>query len=195
MNVETISRKNRERKYKLFLKEINPSEKDKILDVGFADREYSEVDNFLEKHYPLQSNITALGVFETAEVFRERYPEVSVVLYDGKIFPFANKSFDIGWSNAVIEHVGGRERQLLFVKELCRVCKKVYFTTPNRYFPFEVHTRYPLIHWLPKKIFDKILSMTSSKWVTGDYMNLLSRKSLENILHKAEVESYHNFQK
>jgi hypothetical protein len=56
-----------------------------------------------------------------------------------------------------------------------------------------VHTRYPLIHWLPKKIFDKILSMTPSKWVTGDYMNLLSRKSLENILHKAEVESYHIF--
>jgi SAM-dependent methyltransferase len=107
-----------------------------------------------------------------------------VVRYDGRVFPFEDKSFDIGWSNAVIEHVGGEERQIQFLKELCRTCKKVYFTTPNRYFPFEVHTRYPLIHWLPKKVFDKILSITSKKWAAGDYMNLLSRKSLENLLQE-----------
>jgi SAM-dependent methyltransferase len=111
-----------------------------------------------------------------------------VVRYDGSIFPFEDKSFDIGWSNAVIEHVGGEERQIQFLKELCRTCRKVYFTTPNRYFPFEVHTRYPLIHWLPKRIFDKILSLTPKKWATGDYMNLLSKKSLRRILKKAGVE-------
>jgi SAM-dependent methyltransferase len=184
MNAQTISRKNRIRKYNLFLERMKPSAIDKILDVGYTNREGdSLVSNFLEKNYPYPSNITALGI-EDYDLFKVRYPDVNVVRYDGRIFPFEDKSFDIGWSNAVIEHVGDKERQIQFVKELCRTCKKVYFTTPNRYFPFEVHTRYPLIHWLPKTVFDRILRLTPKKWAAGDYMNLLSEKSLKSILEK-----------
>jgi SAM-dependent methyltransferase len=189
MNAQDISKRNRVGKYNFFLQKLHPSAEDKILDVGFANTEYSEVDNFLEKNYPYLSNITALGV-ETYDLFAERYPDIHVIQYDGKKFPFEDRIFDIGWSNAVIEHVGDEEHQILFLQELCRTCKKVYFTTPNRYFPFELHTRYPLIHWLPKKIFDKILSLTSKKWATGDYMNLLSQKKLKYILEKAGIEHY-----
>ncbi|MDR2621144.1 MAG: class I SAM-dependent methyltransferase [Dysgonamonadaceae bacterium] len=187
MNAQTISRNNRIGKYNLFLEKMKPSATDKILDVGYSNLEYSLVDNFLEKNYPYPSNITALGI-EDNDLFKQRYPNIQVVRYDGSIFPFEDKSFDIGWSNAVIEHVGNEGHQIQFLKELCRTCKKIYFTTPNRYFPFEVHTRYPLIHWLPKKLFDKILSLTSKKWAAGDYMNLLSKKSLENILQKVGLE-------
>jgi SAM-dependent methyltransferase len=186
MNAQDISKKNRIRKYNLFLQKINPSAMDKILDVGYSNIEYSLVDNFLEKNYPYPSNITALGI-EDYDLFKQRYPDVNTVRYDGSVFPFEDKSFDIGWSNAVIEHVGNRECQLQFLKELCRTCKKVYFTTPNRYFPYEVHTRYPLIHWLPQKIFNRILSITPKKWAAGDYMNLLSEKSLKILLKKCNV--------
>jgi SAM-dependent methyltransferase len=189
MDAQDISKKNRIKKYDLFLQKIKPSITDKIIDVGFANEEYSSVDNFLEKNYPHQSNITALGVLEY-DLFQERYPKVNVVRYDGRVFPFEDKYFDIGWSNAVIEHVGDEDRQVQFLKELNRTCKKIYFTTPNRYFPFEVHTRYPLIHWLPKKIFDKILNLTSKKWAAGEYMNLLSRKKLQQILNKAGIKNY-----
>ncbi|MDR1180537.1 MAG: class I SAM-dependent methyltransferase [Bacteroidales bacterium] len=189
MITQAISRKNRIRKYNLFLEKMKPSAMDKILDVGYANKEYSPVDNFLEKSYPYPSNITALGI-EACDLFKQHYPNIEVVRYDGKIFPFEDKQFDIGWSNAVIEHVGNEECQIQFVKELCRTCKKVYFTTPNRYFPFEVHTRIPFLHWSPKKVFDKILSVTSKKWAAGDYMNLLSRKSLERILQKSDLDVF-----
>jgi SAM-dependent methyltransferase len=189
MIAQVFSKKNRIRKYNLFLQKMNPSATDKILDAGYANREYSPVDNFLEKNYPYPSNITALGI-EEHDLFEQRYPMVQAVRYDGSIFPFEDKSFDIGWSNAVIEHAGGEECQIRFLKELCRTCKKVYFTTPNRYFPFELHTRYPFIHWLPKKIFDRILSHTRKKWATGDYMHLLSKKSLKRILKKAGLKEY-----
>jgi hypothetical protein len=104
MNAEDISRNNRQRKYKLFLQEIKPTENDTILDVGFSNIEYSNVDNFLEKNYPYPSNITALGI-EEFDLFEQRYPEVTVYRYKGKIFPFEDNHFDIGWSNAVIENV------------------------------------------------------------------------------------------
>jgi SAM-dependent methyltransferase len=189
MKAQDISKKNRTKKYQLFLQKIKPSITDKVLDVGFANKEYSSVDNFIEKNYSYPANITALGI-NGDDLFKKRYPEVKTVLYDGKTFPFENKVFDIGWSNAVIEHVGGEARQVQFLKELNRTCKKIYFTTPNRYFPFEVHTRYPLIHWLPKRMFDSILNLTSKKWAAGDYMHLLSRKKLENILTKAGITQY-----
>ena len=63
--------------------------------------------------------------------------------------PFADGEFDIVFSNAVIEHVGGREQQRRFVEESLRVARRAFVTTPNRWFPVEVHTRLPLVHWLP----------------------------------------------
>ena len=189
MNAETISRHNRSRKYNLFLKEIKPTEDETILDVGFANIEYSGVDNFLEKNYPYPANITALGT-EDYDLFKQRYPEVAVFRYEGVTFPFGDKQFDIGWSNAVLEHVGNANAQIHFLRELNRTCKKVYFTTPNRYFPFELHTRMFLIHWLPKGLFDKIISYTSKKWATGDYMYLLSKRTLVRLLKKSGITNY-----
>ena len=68
---------------------------------------------------------------------------------DACALPFPDGAFDVVHSNAVIEHVGGRERQEAFVREALRVGRRVFLTTPNRWFPIEVHTRLPLVHWLP----------------------------------------------
>ncbi|MBD3247803.1 SAM-dependent methyltransferase, partial [Candidatus Falkowbacteria bacterium] len=65
---------NRERKWNIFLKELDPSYNDSILDVGYSDKEYSKTDNYLEKHYPYKKKITALGVEELVE-FPKRYPK------------------------------------------------------------------------------------------------------------------------
>ena len=187
-----IRGKNREHKYQLFIKQLNPSENDLLLDVGFCNLEFSEVDNFLEKNYPYPHNITALGI-ENGDLFRERYPLVTTCIYDGNNFPFENNTFDIGWSNAVLEHVGDEERQIRYLKELCRTCKKVYFTTPNRFFPIELHTRLPLIHWLPKKAFDRLISFTPKSWAAGEYMFLLSYRQLKKQLKKAGIDHYRIF--
>lgn len=184
-----ISKRNRTKKYHRFLNLIKPKQEDIILDVGFNDTEHSSVDNFLEKNYPYLDKITALGV-ESDSIFKKNYPLVNTVIYDGSIFPFKNKSFDIGWSNAVIEHVGDRSKQLLFLTEIYRTCKTVYMTTPNRYFPIEVHTRIPLLHWLPKNIFDKLLSYTPKKWASGDYMHLLSYNQIVILMKEANITNY-----
>ena len=69
---------------------------------------------------------------------------------DGRELPFADGEFDLGFSNAVVEHVaGGRAGQRQFVHELCRVAGRVFVTTPNLFFPLEVHTLLPFAHWLP----------------------------------------------
>ena len=192
MTAEEISRNNRRKKYQLFYRELEPVESDRLLDVGYVNVECSPVDNYLEKYYPYQSQITALGIDESDE-FSCHYPLVEVVRYDGKKFPFDDGQFDIGWSNAVIEHVGDEEAIVYFIQELCRTCKKVYFTTPNRFFPLELHTRYLFIHWLPKRVFDFILSFTAKKWAMGDYMYLLSKRKLKKLIKKAGIKKYRIF--
>lgn len=186
---KTISAKNREKKWQLFQSLFSISENTKILDVGYSDVEYSDVDNYLEKNYPYQKNITALGI-EEPNTFSERYPEVTVCRYDGSYFPFEDDSFDIVWSNAVIEHVGGYEAQKLFLSECARVGKQVFITTPNRWFPIEVHTHFPFIHWLPKPVSNFLISLMGKKWATGAYMNLLSYRKLDKMCSEIGLVHY-----
>lgn len=184
-----ISNWNRNRKWSLFMDIFKPAPETKVLDAGYIDIESKASDNYIEKHYPYPQNLTALGIEEPVH-FHANYPDIKTVRYGGRIFPFMDKEFDICYSSAVIEHVGNRESQLEFLKEIRRVSKKAFITTPNRNFPVEVHTRIPLLHFLPKKIFDAFLKMIGKEWATGDYMNLLTYKEIESLLIDAGIEDY-----
>jgi len=186
---ERISTYNRQRKWRFFEDVVRPGPETLVLDVGFSEQEWQASDNFIEKHYPFPHNLTALGIDEP-KLFLERYPDVTTETYDGRSFPFADKSFDVCWSNAVIEHVGGRDEQLFFVRECKRVARKVFLTTPNRHFPIEPHTRTPLLHWLPRPLFESYLKRIGKGWATGDYMHLLSAGDLRRLMSAAGVDSY-----
>lgn len=179
-----VSGWNRARKWNRFTREIAPGPGTRTLDVGYTDLAFSTGDNYIEEHYPWPRQLTALGIEEPVN-FSDRYPEVDVVTYDGHIFPFEDRSYDVVWSNAVIEHVGDREAQLQFLRECLRVGRRVFLTTPNRYFPVEVHTRIPFLHWLPKSVFDRFLRLVGKDYFAGDYMNLLSRNQLHDLLVEA----------
>lgn len=157
--VDAVSLRSRRRKLRLFLDEMAPDAGTTVLDIGADDVGFGEeggeagcgTHNFFEELYPWPGRITALGLHDGVRL-RQRYPEVSYVQGDACALPFADGSFDIAFSNAVIEHVGSRDRQALFVQEALRVAGRVFITTPNRWFPIEVHTRLPLVHWLPERV-------------------------------------------
>jgi len=69
---------------------------------------------------------------------------------DGCSLPFADQSFDIVFSNSVIEHVGGPGAQARFASEVARTGRGYWVQTPNRYFPIETHLLTPLVHLLPR---------------------------------------------
>ena len=180
-----ISQWNRNRKYKYFESKVGFTAETTILDVGFKNNEEYPAENYLENHYPYPQNITALGI-DGKDKFHKTHPLVNVVLYDGDEFPFKDKSFGIGWSNAVIEHViGGDTAQLCFLKEMLRTCKTVCFTTPNKWFPIELHTQLPFLHWLPKQAYDKILIKLGHHHRTSRYINLLTKKRITELCKMA----------
>jgi SAM-dependent methyltransferase len=184
-----ISAYNRRKKWRFFRKKMSPTSGMRVLDVGFQEEEYSSTDNFIEKHYPYPEMLTALGI-NFPNKFKTRYPKISAIHYDGDIFPFGDKAFDVLWSNAVIEHVGNRNKQLLFIKEIKRVAKRAFITTPNKFFPIEVHTRTPLLHYLPKELFDKYLTLIGMGWAVGDFMHPLSHYDIKTLLADAGIADY-----
>jgi hypothetical protein len=147
----SVSLRSRERKLRLFLDLFAPGPATTVLDVGVTDAPFGagSTDNFFEARYPWPERITAVGPTEL-ERFAAAFPAVRSVRADGRRLPFADAEFDLGFSNAVIEHVaGGRSGQRQFVAELCRVARRVFVTTPNRLFPLDPHTLLPFVHWLP----------------------------------------------
>ncbi|MDD5439060.1 MAG: methyltransferase domain-containing protein [Candidatus Omnitrophica bacterium] len=184
-----ISDANRAKKYRLFMEIFKPDARTTILDVGASENEYQENANIIEKQYLYPENITVLGV-DIYRTFIERYPKVKVVTYSGGRFPFDNKTFDIVWCNAVIEHVGGWEKQKGFLAEINRVGKRAFIATPNRLFPLETHTRVPFLHYLPKKIFDRLLVHIGKAWAAGEYMHLLSGSDIKRLLAETGITRY-----
>lgn len=185
-----ISAKSRKRKFDQFLQLIMPQPEETIIDVGVNTTEYSATDNYLEKFYPHPEHITAVGVEDMTD-FQKRYPQVTVARGDGRTLPFADHTFAIGYSNAVIEHVGNFDDQEQFLKELIRVSKRGYLTTPNRHFPIELHTRVPLLHLLlPKAYFDRFVTLIGKGWAAGNYMSLLSEQDLRTLFAKAGITEY-----
>ncbi len=172
MNVaDAVSLRSRRRKLRLFLEEMHPTADTRVLDVGVDEIGFGaaggetgcRTHNFFEELYPWPSRITAVGLHEGAG-FRARHPEIEYVQADGCMLPFADASFDVYFSNAVIEHVGAEDRQRAFVGEAVRVSRRVFLTTPNRWFPVELHTRLPLVHWLPRPLADRAYDLVHMPW-------------------------------
>lgn len=181
--------KSRKRKYDEFIQRMSLTPETTILDVGVADREHSPYDNYLEKRYPYPSQITALSIQNVSE-FNKRYPLVNTVIYGGGRFPFQDKEFSVIHSNAVIEHVGNHERQLDFINEIARCGERFYFSTPAREFLIEIHTNRPIIHWLPKRACDHLLTKSGKAWAAGDYMHLLTKSALRKLMQQAQINEY-----
>jgi SAM-dependent methyltransferase len=169
-----VSMRSRERKLQLFLELLQPGAETTVIDVGVTDAPFGagSTDNFFEALYPWPERITGVGRTEL-DRFAAAFPQVRAVQADGRDLPFGDAEFDLGFSNAVVEHVaGGREGQRQFVHELCRVARRVFVTTPNRRFPLEVHTLLPFVHWLPKGPRERLVPF-------DDVLDPLSARDLE----------------
>jgi SAM-dependent methyltransferase len=174
---DAISLRSRRRKLALFLELMRPGPTTRVLDVGVDEVSLGDAGgesgctthNFLEERYPWPERLTALGLHDGVR-FRERYPRVNYVQGDACALPFADGAFDVVHSNAVVEHVGGRERQEAFVREALRVGRRVFLTTPNRWFPVEVHTRLPLVHWLPAPLANRAYDLAGKPWAKENHL-------------------------
>jgi hypothetical protein len=168
--------------YRNFLRSTRISAAETLLDVGVTSDQTYEASNYVEAWYPHKSKVTAAGL-DDASFLEDRYPGMRYVNANGLDLPFSDASFDVVHSSAVLEHVGNAGNQRRFIGELARVSRRaVFVTTPNRWFPVEFHTVLPLVHWLPKDSFRRLLRNTRYEFFSLEAnLNLLGRRELREL--------------
>ena len=181
----------RKKTFGIFADFLQPSERDSVLDVGVSPEGDDVATNFFERLYAWPHRITATSISDCSFLEKE-FPGLRFIKTDGARLPFKDGEFDIVFSNAVIEHVGSREKQRAFASEICRVGKRVFVTTPNRWYPLDFHTRLPFTHWLPRSVYWRLWrSMGLEDWADEENLNLLERKSLEDVFAGQGVRITH----
>ena len=173
--VDAVSLRSRRRKLALFTETMGPTPETTVVDVGVDDSGFGDRSgtcgtlNFFEELYPWPERITAVGIHEGRR-FEERYPTASYVQASALELPFPDGAFDVYFSNAVIEHVGPRSAQQRLVAEALRVAPRVFITTPNRWLPVELHTRAPLVHWLPEAAAHRAYDLIRKPWAKENHL-------------------------
>ena len=121
-----------------------------VLDVG--GRPF--IWELLKAHYQMVPKQVIL--LNTAEDGFAIDSDYTVEIADARELPYADNSFDLVFSNSVIEHVGTHAQMAQFASECDRVGKQLYIQTPNRWFPLEAHFGALFIHWLPRSLYKKL---------------------------------------
>lgn len=75
---------------------------------------------------------------------------------------FLDGSFDIVFSNSVIEHLSTLGRQAAMAVEVRRLAPVYWVQTPNFWFPVEPHFLTPAWHWLP--VWVRIALLRRRRW-------------------------------
>jgi SAM-dependent methyltransferase len=114
-----------------------PRREDRILDVGCGPEGLAR--------FEPDADITGFD-----EVERPGYPGRRFVRGDARALPFEPDSFDIAYSNSLLEHLDPADRPR-FAAEIRRVAGRYWVQTPNRYFPIEPHVLLPGLQFLPEQ--------------------------------------------
>lgn len=141
---------------------------------------------------PISPSLTICNISITKD---ERFVRV---VADGRYLPFKDKTFDIVYSNSVIEHIARERDRSLFAAEFGRVGQSYYVQTPNKIFPIEPHLLTPFVHYLPKMIQKRLLKnftiwglLTRPTWEECKKflkeLKLLNENELQRLFPEAEI--------
>lgn len=192
--IEPVSKHFRTQRLLAFAKAYPDLSKLSVLDVGGSPAVWT----LLKEQFNLVPNRMVLLNNNPTEISNRSY---ETVLADARQIPFSDQSFDLVFSNSVIEHIGDEHDQFQFVQECKRVGKEIYIQTPNRWFPIEPHVYTIFIHWLPKYWYKKLLFlsalyifyiptrnavMKTSEMIDGT--NLLSLQQVQKLFPEKTIE-------
>jgi hypothetical protein len=181
----SLHRRSREKKYRLFMELFCPTETTTILNVGASGTAVGLSDQ-LECWYPHRDRITGGGLSQPdVEDYKRSFPEVRAIVFDGCRLPFPDQSFDIVYSNAVLEHLPGRQLVRRFVDEVQRVGRSWFITTPNFWYPVDPHYHLPFVQVLPQTAQQKLVRKLGR--TPYDYLHLFTKKELRELFPTSRV--------
>jgi hypothetical protein len=119
-------------------------------------------------------------------------PNFVSLVGDARALPqFAERQFDLVFSNSTLEHVGSFDDQAHMAAEVQRLGQAYYVQTPNRYFPLEPHFLFPFFQFLPLGLRVGLVRRFRLGWFPKlpDPQEALAAVASIRLLTKAELQT------
>lgn len=180
----------RRRRMETFMRMLEIKPGTRVLDLGGSPLSWFDV--------PVPLDITILNLPGGIQSFELSAARTSIHTFhyvEGdacNVHQFPDRSFDVAFSNSVIEHVGPREKQQAFAREVVRLGKSYWVQTPSAWFPIEAHTGLPFYWFYPEQLRAWLLRRSQRKlptWWT-QYVaetRVLSRRRMVELFPNARV--------
>lgn len=140
-----FSARMRRRRMQRFLSVMQPKAGERIIDLGGQAGFWAQID------IPLDITIVnlpgTLGSVPPASPHR-----FTMIEGDACGLDHPDDAFDLAFSNSVIEHVGGPDRQAAMAREARRLAPRYWVQTPSIWFPVEAHTAMPFWWFYPASL-------------------------------------------
>jgi hypothetical protein len=180
-----------------FLELVNPPPRARIVDLGGTAHLWTLIDH--------EFAVTLVNLPGTYDLAREKAAALGVTLVEADACDmhdrFEDQSFDVVFSNSVIEHVGDAAKQDAFAREVRRLAPAYWVQTPSDRFPIEPHTGVPYYWRLPEPARVRLQSTWKrrlpawAEFIQGT--RVLSRARMQELFPNAElyVENKLGFEK
>ncbi len=141
-----FSQYSRRKRLRVFLKEMKLTGGERIIDLGGSAVFWADVEPSL--HVTVVNLPGMLCKSEMPAHHSFVYLEADAC----NLEQFPDNSFDIAYSNSVIEHVGGESRRKSLAAEARRLAPRYWVQTPSIYFPIEAHNHMPFWWFYPASV-------------------------------------------
>lgn len=191
---DSLATRMRRARFALFLSLLGKLEGHiEILDIGGT----QDFWNQMTGGDPGDVRVTLLNI-EHQRVTSEKF--VSAV-GDARAMPqYSRGSFDVVFSNSVIEHVGSHADQGKMAGEVTRVGRRYWVQTPNKRFPLEPHFLFPFFQYLPLGVRAQMVHRFDVGWYKRipdlevaraevESIRLLTRKRFAALFPGAKIHS------
>ncbi len=128
----------RQRRFARFRREFPAADVNNILDLGGVSGSWPDAE--------YRSKVTLVNLDR-----RERVDGFDFLERDASDTGLPDDTFDLAFSNSVIEHLSTWDTQKRMAAEMHRVGRGIWCQTPSKWFPIEPHYLGLLVHWLPKQ--------------------------------------------
>jgi hypothetical protein len=152
-NPKSVSGRARARRWERLLERFPRFEEMRVLDLGGTPHSWS-----FAPVRPRELTVLNLTPYESTN-------EMRCLCGDACDPPpeLAHRSFDLVYSNSVIEHLGGHRQRRAFAETVKAAAPHHWVQTPARSFPIEPHWLFPAFQWLPLGLRVSV----SSHWPLG----------------------------
>jgi ubiquinone/menaquinone biosynthesis C-methylase UbiE len=123
---------------------------------------------------------------------RTTQSNIRTIVGDARRIDAGDKTFDVVFSNSVIEHVGTYSDQMQMAQEVKRVGQRYFVQTPNKFFPIEPHFLFPFFQFFPIMVRVQLLRNFNLGWFQQakrevENIRLLSKRDFMRLFSDARI--------